>query len=110
MGNAPSKIPLKFGGGSKNFNSGWGDIWVQPGDARRAECGYAADIFMEDLLENLLEPSVDTGAGGCWREGMSAAGRGGRGRGTAEVGSAGKQASALTFTGSQHCHDGDAEA
>lgn len=23
MGNAPSKIPLKFGGGSKKFNSGW---------------------------------------------------------------------------------------
>lgn len=50
---------------------------MQPGDARCFESGYAADIFTEDLLEKLLEPSVDTEAGGCRREGLSAAGRGG---------------------------------
>lgn len=62
MGNAPSKIPLKFGADPGILIQG--DIWAQLGDARRAESGYAADIFMEDLLEKLLEPSVDTEGGG----------------------------------------------
>lgn len=68
---------------------------------RRTESGYAADIFTEDLLEKHLEPSVDTEAGGCRREGLSAGG-------DAVFGSTGKQT--LTFTGSQHCDDDHAEA